>query len=214
MIFFLGKLAGGNAFERFDQAILLSLRVEGDLSDPVGPLWLEEAARDVTALGSFALLILFTGAIAIFLWISGKHRACGFIIASSLSGVVLSTYLKQFFNRPRPDIVPHEMHTLSMSFPSGHALLSAVIFLSAGTLVSSTQPRAFVKAYVLILALALTFSVGLTRLYLGVHWPTDVIGGWLAGGTWATGWWLIAQNFLPRRETETFAITDEETNYE
>nr|WP_281384372.1 phosphatase PAP2 family protein [Pelagicoccus albus] len=131
-----------------------------------------------------------------------------------MSGVVLSTYLKQFFNRPRPDIVPHEMHTLSMSFPSGHALLSAVIFLSAGTLVSSTQPRAFVKAYVLILALALTFSVGLTRLYLGVHWPTDVIGGWLAGGTWATGWWLIAQNFLPRRETETFAITDEETNYE
>ncbi|MDQ8187622.1 phosphatase PAP2 family protein [Pelagicoccus sp. SDUM812002] len=187
---------------RFDESILLSLRESSDLGDPIGPLWMEELARDVTALGSFVILGIFVSSSAIFLFLSGKLRSSAFLISSSLSGVAVSSFLKEFYNRSRPDLVPHEMHTLTMSFPSGHAMLSALIYLSAGVLVASSQPMVKLKVFIVALAVFASILVGLSRIYLGVHWPTDVVAGWIAGSTWALLWWLLALYYLPRRETD------------
>ena len=107
------------------------------------------------------------------------------ILASVLLGVLLSNSLKWGFARPRPDLVPREIVVYTASFPSGHTTLSAVVYLTLGALLCRTQSSIAVKAYVLSVAALLTAIIGVSRVYLGVHWPTDVIAGWLIGGAWA-----------------------------
>lgn len=183
-----------------EASIMYAMRVPGDTEDPIGPLWLEEAARDVTSLGSFALLSIVAGGSVLFLALTGRGHAAGFVMLAVVSGVVLSSVLKSSFDRARPDLIAHQMHTLTKSFPSGHALLSAVVYLTLGSLVAVTQPRRRVKLFLISASVSLTMLVGVTRIYLGVHWPTDVIGGWFLGASWALAWWLVALRFLPRNE--------------
>lgn len=189
--------------KRIDEAILLSLREPGDTADPLGPIWLEEAARDITALGSFAVLLIVTAVTAAWLVVTNKRSGAVLFLCAVLTGVALSTLLKGAYARERPDLVAHQMHAFTASFPSGHSLLSALIYLSVGALFASTQPKLAVKAFILLFSVAIAGLVGISRIYLGVHWPTDVLAGWCAGAAWAILWGLIALRFLPRRETET-----------
>lgn len=176
----------------FDRAVLLSLRVPGDPSDPIGPRWVEEVGRDVTALGSLALLAIFTAAAGGYLWLAGKHRAALLLVGAVVSGELVATGLKMAFRRPRPDVVAHHALVYTSSFPSGHSMMSAVAFLTAGAMLARTEPRRRVKAAIMAWAIALTFLTGASRVYLGVHWPTDVAAGWLAGAGWAAICWSIA----------------------
>lgn len=180
-----------------DETILLSLRVPGDTADPIGPLWVEEAARDITAMGSMIILLLLVVCIMIFYWLSGRYRSAAVLVFASITGLVISTLLKEFFNRQRPDLVAHQMETMTMSFPSGHSLLSALIYLTAGTLLAHTQPRRRLKAYFIATAITITVLVGISRLYLGVHWPSDVLAGWCVGSAWAIACWMVARRFIP-----------------
>jgi undecaprenyl-diphosphatase len=182
----------------FDEATILALREPGDRSDPLGPHWLEEGVRDVTALGGVVVLAFFTLAVAGYLWIDRKPHAAFFVVAAVGSGLAMSSLLKELFDRPRPDLVPHGAVVYTASFPSGHSLLSAVTYLTLGALLARMQRGWVLKAYVLALALLLTLVVGSSRLYLGVHWPTDVLAGWTAGSAWAILCWTIAR-FLQRR---------------
>lgn len=178
--------------QAIDRQAILALRVPEDPSDPLGPRWLEEAGRDMTALGGMGVLSLLTLAVAGFLWLGGKPHAALFVLVAVGGGIVLSTALKGFFDRPRPDLVPHGSYVYTTSFPSGHSMLSAVTYLTLGALLARVQARRRLKVYLLTLAVVVTLLVGVSRIYLGVHWPTDVLAGWSAGAAWALLCWVAA----------------------
>lgn len=174
----------------FDQKILLLFRNPADHSDPLGPPWLESVMRDFTALGGVPVLTTFTVLVAGFLFLSGRRRSAWMVVVSVVGGIILSNLLKWGFDRPRPDLVPHATAVYTQSFPSGHAMLSAVVYLTLGALLARTESDIRVKVYLLGSACLLTIIVGISRIYLGVHWPTDVLAGWAVGAGWALVTWL------------------------
>lgn len=184
----------------FDEAILRALRQPGNLSAPIGPGWLTHVVTDITSLGGTTVLTLVTIVTVGYLVLASRRATGMFVLLSVLGGWLLSTLLKIGVARPRPDIVPHLVDVHDLSFPSGHAMLSAVTYLTLGLLLSQVQSNRATRLYVIAVALALTLMVGLSRIYLGVHYPTDVFGGWCAGATWATICWMIARRYLPRPE--------------
>jgi undecaprenyl-diphosphatase len=176
---------------KFDERILLFFRSANDLSDPIGPPWMEEMARDITALGSYAILsVVFCAVVAYLLLVHQRATALWIIVAVS-GGVALSDALKLTFQRPRPELVSHAARVFTTSFPSGHATLSAVTYLTLGALLASLNRSLRLKAYFLGLAILLTVAVGVSRIYLGVHYPTDVLAGWCIGAAWAALCWSI-----------------------
>ncbi len=196
-----------------DKAILLAMRTPGDPSDPIGPKWVEEIGRDFTALGGMGVLTFIALAACGFLLLQGKRRSTFLVFAAVVGAIVLSSILKIGFDRPRPDLVPHGSYVMTASFPSGHSMLSAATYLTLGALLARTQNRLRIKAYILILAILLTLLVGISRVYLGVHWPTDVLAGWTAGVTWALLCWLVA-GWLQKKgriEPEDSGVEDEES---
>lgn len=182
----------------FDSAVLMSMRTPGRPNDPLGPPWFEEAVRDVTSLGGTSLIVLITATVAGFLAMSGTRHAAVLMVVSVGSGAMLMSFLKQVFARTRPDLVEHSARVFTESFPSGHATLSAITYLTMGGLLARVQTRRTLKAYSLGVAITLTVLVGVSRVYLGVHWPTDVLAGWCLGAAWAITCWLVAA-WLQRR---------------
>ncbi|MDB5395527.1 MAG: phosphoesterase [Rhodospirillales bacterium] len=176
----------------FDRLILLALRSPTDPNMPIGPRWFSEVARDVTSLGGIPVLTGVTLAVAGYLALTRRRAAALLILSAVGGGTALSTMLKLAFHRPRPDLVPHAVEVYTASFPSGHAMLSAVTYLTLGALLMRVQPLWGVKAYILALAILATLLVGASRVYLGVHWPTDVLAGWCVGAAWALLCWLVA----------------------
>jgi undecaprenyl-diphosphatase len=174
----------------FDEFILLAFRDQANLSDPLGPPWLEEMMRDFTALGGIAVLTAITLTVVGFLVLVHKRHAAMLVGGSVLSGVLLSSLLKWAFDRARPDLVEQFSIVYTQSFPSGHAMLSAVVYLTLGVLLARTQSDPRVKIYLLSVAAVTTVLVGISRVYLGVHWPTDVLAGWTIGAAWALLCWL------------------------
>ena len=189
--------------EDFDRAILLALRNPQDLADPVGPSWLEESARDITGLGGYAVLTLVTVAALSYLVLTRKRHAALLLAAAVLGGTLLSTGLKLGFERPRPDLVPHAARVYTASFPSGHAMLSAVTYLTLGALLARVEEHRRVKALLVAVAILITLLVGSSRVYLGVHWPSDVIAGWCVGAAWASLCWFVALQLQRRGQVET-----------
>jgi undecaprenyl-diphosphatase len=181
------EVAEGDA-RWLDERLMLALRT-ADRTDPIGPLWLESAMVDITALGGFTVLALLSALAAGYLGIQRDWRAAALVIASASGGALISEGLKVGFARPRPDLVAQIVETTSMSFPSGHAMLSAVVYLTLGAMLARVQKRSALKAYVVLGAIALTLAIGASRVYLGVHWPTDVLAGWCLGAAWALLCW-------------------------
>ncbi|ODN71854.1 phosphatase PAP2 family protein [Methylobrevis pamukkalensis] len=184
-----------------DTAVLLALRNPADHADPIGPPWLESAVKDITSLGSITVLTLLTLAAIGYLIAKGKRRNALIVAASVIGGMVLSTLMKNLFARPRPDLVAHLTDIHTMSFPSGHAMLSAATYLTLGALLARVEPDRRTRAYVLGIAIVLTMLIGLSRIYLGVHYPTDVLAGWCAGAAWAILCWMTALWLQGRSKT-------------
>lgn len=171
--------------QAFDQRVMLAMRNAADLSDPLGPLWFEEMMRDITALGSTVVLTLLTVSAVMMLVLVGRRLMAVAVGISVGSGMLLSNALKWGFDRARPDLVPHGAAVYTQSFPSGHAMLSAVVFLTLAALLARTQDLPGVRIFLTGTAIVLTLLVGISRVYLGVHWPTDVLAGWALGAAWA-----------------------------
>jgi undecaprenyl-diphosphatase len=184
---------------KFDDWAIRTLRDARDPARPIGPAWLAEVGRDLTALGGIAVLTLLTATIACFLWLKRMYGAMALVLASTLGGLTVSMLLKAYFDRPRPALVPHLSHVYTSSFPSGHAMLSATVFLTLGALLGRFVRPRVLKAYFLIIAVLLSVLVGFSRVYMGVHYPTDVLTGWAAGLAWAIVCWLMAR-FMQRRD--------------
>jgi len=176
-----------------DRSLLLALRNPHDPADPLGPPWFEEMGRDLTALGGVAVLTLVSTAVVVHLALQRKPRSAAFVACSLLGALALSTALKSVFERPRPDLVTQLSYVDSSSFPSGHSMLSTAVYLTLGALLARLESSLLLKAHVLSWALLLTLLVGLSRVYAGVHWPTDVLAGWAAGAAWASLCLLIAR---------------------
>lgn len=186
----------------FDEAILLALREAGDTSNPVGPPWLEHAMLDITALGGYVVLTLLVTGAAVYLLAASKRGAAMLVVGAVGSGTLLSESLKLGFARPRPDLVAHLAEVQSASFPSGHAMISAITYLTLGVLLTRAHARRSTKVIVMAYAIALTLLIGFSRVYLGVHWPTDVLAGWALGAAWAAVWWLLAWRLQRRGKVE------------
>lgn len=184
--------------QKFDRQILTALRDPANLSRPIGPRWLLSGALDITALGSATVLGLTVLAVSGFFVLQGMWRRGLFVFVATLGGWFINGALKQMFQRPRPDVVPHLRETMTLSFPSGHALISAVVYLTLGALLMRVAERRLTKIYCMAVAMTATFVVGASRVYLGVHYPTDVIAGWLIGLSWALVCWMVERS-LERR---------------
>ena len=175
----------------FDEGLLYALRTS-DPADPIGPRWLEETVAELTALGGFGVLALVTLLAIGFLLMQKKWIGALMLLVATLGGTAISEGFKVGFSRPRPDLVAHAVDVTSMSFPSGHAMLSAVTYLTLGAMLARTQTQQRVRAYILGAAVLLTLIIGASRVYLGVHWPTDVLAGWCLGAAWALMCWFAA----------------------
>ncbi len=180
-----------------DTRILLSLREPQQPSDPLGPPWMEESWRDITALGSMPVLLLITALVVGYLFLERKRRTAVLVMISVGGGTLLAFGVKDLFRRPRPDLVEAGTRVMTSSFPSGHSMMSAVTLLSIAALLSSVQRRRRVKAYLFSAAVTLMVLVGISRVYLGVHWPSDVLAGWSLGAAWALLCVLVSRA-LPR----------------
>jgi len=188
-----GEVLEGDTLD-FDKRMLGALRKADNPSQPIGPAWLELAAFDLTALGGPTVLGLTVAAVVGYLLLMGLYRNAAFVFVASAGGWLLNGILKEFFARPRPQVVPHLREVMSLSFPSGHALTSAAVFLTLGALLMRVAERRLVKFYIMAVAILATLLVGSTRVYLGVHYPTDVLAGWLIGVSWALFCWLLERS--------------------
>jgi undecaprenyl-diphosphatase len=174
------------------------LRSPDDLARPIGPAWLENVSREVTVLGGGVVLTLITLVVAGYLLIERGYASTLLLFVAVGGGMLLTNVLKGYFDRDRPTVVPHLADSLFKSYPSGHSMMSSVVYLTLAVLLARAMERRRVKVYCVIVALLLSLLVGASRIYLGVHYPTDVIGGWAAGTAWALLCWL-AVYWLERR---------------
>jgi undecaprenyl-diphosphatase len=187
----------------FDEWLLRSLRQPGRPELPIGPQWLIDAARDITVLGGRTFLVLVIVLALGYLALDRKYAALCLVAVAASGGGLLSTVLKHLIGRERPDVVSHFVSVASPSFPSGHSMLAAVVYLTLGALLALFAAPRRISTYFVSVALLLTVLVGSSRVYLGVHYPTDVLGGWAAGLVWALVCWLVARYLQSRGKVET-----------
>jgi undecaprenyl-diphosphatase len=174
---------------QLDRRLVLALRNPADPADPIGPLWLEEMMRDFTALGGFAVVGSLSAAAIVYLILIRKRGTALMACVAVGGALTASLVLKDFFDRPRPELVPHGSYVYTRSFPSGHSMLSTAVYLTLGAILAQVQRRRLLKLYLIVLALGAAALVGASRVYLGVHWPSDVVAGWAAGSVWALAVW-------------------------
>lgn len=185
-----------------DNLIISWFREPGQPNELWGPTWVQEAVRDLTSLGSITILSIVIVATVAFLVFSRKTRSALFVLASVIGGTILSSAFKALFDRPRPDFAA-AAKVFSASFPSGHATVSAVVYLTLGLLLAEAAGKRRLKAYFIGLGIVLTIAVGVSRIYLGVHYPTDVLAGWSLGAAWAIACWIVYSMFFVDQKVDT-----------
>jgi undecaprenyl-diphosphatase len=200
----LAEMVDAGETRSIDTALLLALRNPSDPAQPIGPVWMSEIMRDITALGGTAVLTLLSLGVIGYLLLLRRYGLVALVVVSVGGAMLLNFLLKLGFDRPRPDLVPRLQEVYHASFPSGHSMSSAATYLTLGAMLARVQPRRRLKIYFLSLAIFIMLLVGFSRIYLGVHWPTDVLAGWAAGAVWAlmcwlAAWWLT----LGRRRNES-----------
>lgn len=179
--------------DAIDRAVFLAFREPTAPSDPIGPPWMHEVGRDITALGGVTVLMLLTVAVLGYLWMRRAYRM-GWVLLAGFAGASVGTaVLKDIIARPRPALVPHLAEVYSASFPSGHSAMAAATYLTLGMLLARVHRGMRVKAYLVAVMIFVTALVGVSRIYVGVHWPTDVLAGWALGTLWAIGVWTVAR---------------------
>lgn len=176
--------------QAFDEAILLGLRQPDNPSVPRGPAWLPEAMWDLTALGSQTTLALAIILSAGFLLMTRRFAETLLLLAASIGGAVLTVSLKALIGRERPSMVMPLLEVRDPSFPSGHSMLASVVYLTLGVLLCRAMKERSTRLYLFNAALLVALLVGVSRVYLGVHYPSDVLAGWAVGTAWALGCWL------------------------
>lgn len=195
----IGHEVGEEAVLGMDRALLLVMRDPANAANPLGPAWLQEAVLEMTALGGFTLIITVLLAVVGYLVVAGFRGPALFLVLSVWTGWLASQTLKSLYARPRPDLVPQLDLVHTASFPSGHAMMTTLVYLTLATVIARVADSTAVRVYVFAAAIVISVLVGLTRVYLGVHWPSDVLAGWALGAAWAALSWLVASALRFRR---------------
>ena len=180
--------------QSLDEQLLLLLH-------PSDAGWLTEATRDLTALGGYVVLTLIVVATSVYLRTEGRPWASRFFVCVVVSGFVVNMSLKAAFDRPRPDVVNHLSYVDSSSFPSGHSMMSTIVYLTAGAVIAHRATNRLRRGFLIFGPIVLTGLVGCSRVQVGVHYPTDVLAGWSAGVMWTVICCLSVQ-FYRYRSTE------------
>ena len=176
-----------------DAVGLLFWRATPEL-EPAGPPLLIEMVRDLTSLGGVLLRNVLALAAVLALLFLRLRREAVLLVFTVAGGWLVNTLLKEAMGRERPEIVPHLTAAGGESFPSGHSFNSAVVFIAIALAFATLSARQSVRMTVIGAALAFSLAVAWSRVWLGVHFPTDVIAGWLGGAGWA----FLAAALLPR----------------
>lgn len=193
-----------------DSAILLLFRQPGHLNEMIGPAWLRQTMLDITTLGGTTVITLLIIGSAGFMVVKGAYRIAALIVGATIGGSLIVSALKGFLERPRPAIVDHLVTETSMSFPSGHAANSAIVYLTIAVLFMRFEPKLSTRLFVFVAAVLIVIAIGISRLALGVHWPSDVLAGWLFGTGWACFWALIVK--LPATQIDQEVPPDNAIN--
>ena len=196
-----GEMLEGDT-QAFDVAFLKSLRMNGDLATPHGPSWMLDAMRDITALGGVTVLSMVSALAIAFLLTRGRVKQASYTMLATGGGALMGKLLKTLFARERPEVVPHLVEVTSLSFPSGHSMNSAIIYLTLAVMISRSFDERRARIFTIGTAALLVLAIGFSRLYLGVHYPTDVLGGWTVGASWALAMGLIATRLQERHQIE------------
>jgi undecaprenyl-diphosphatase len=202
----LALLVASGAAQALEETVLRAMRTPADVAIMRGPSWTGEAARDFTSLGSASVLVLLVVAVVGYLAMKGDRGAATVVACSALGGLVVDLLLKHSVDRPRPLVVAHLDQVATTSFPSGHSMLSAIVYLTLGALLARLTERRRLKVFFSVTACVLTGVVGLSRVALGVHYPSDVLAGWMAGVSWASLSWFVAHRLQKKGEVERGAV--------
>ena len=196
----LGSEVAELEFDALDRAVLASLR-DAD-GTPIGPLWLARSMLDVTALGSGTVATIVT-TIAVLYLVLARRRALALVVAvAAIGGWGVMALAKGFYARPRPDATLAIDLATGLSFPSGHTIAATAVYLTIGSVVARAIEPRVQRIYILCVAATLAVVVGFSRVYLGVHYLTDVLGGWLVGGAWALLWGAVAAELHQREKAQ------------
>jgi undecaprenyl-diphosphatase len=182
--------------EKFDQSLIVWFHTHR------GPAWLRDAGRDLTALGGVTVLTLVTTTVTGFLLITRKRAAAILVVVAVVGGLLIGDTIKKSIDRGRPPKEYQEAYVYTASYPSGHSMLSAVTYLTLGALLAQVTAGLWIRIYIIVVAMLVTFLVGLSRVYLGVHWPTDVLAGWTAGLVWSIICLFVARTLQKRGAVE------------
>ena len=199
LIALVGALIDRGSQFAFDRTILLAARGGTMHGTPVGPAWLAQAMVDVTALGGPTVLAIAVALTCGFLAIRRLWLTMWLVLGGTVTGSIAVALAKALVARPRPDLTDHLVTISSASFPSGHAANSAIIYLTIATILMQIVEGRAARSYVLIAAALLVVAIGCSRVYLGVHWPSDVLAGWSFGTLWAIAWWMFGAWLRLRR---------------
>jgi len=199
IFFIIANAVSSGTTQQLDVNIVKYFRNAGNPAVPIGPYWLPDVMRDITSLGGGTVIALITLIVIFYLLLQKKYAELLLILAAVLGGTVIGLGLKEIFGRERPDLIYRLTDARSLSFPSGHSMMSTVIYLSLAALLSRIQHERKVRIYIISIALFLALIIGFSRVYLGVHYPTDVLGGWTIGLGWASLCWFVAK-YLQRKK--------------
>lgn len=200
---YLAKEVVSGDTQKVDEMVLNYLRYDGTVKLPIGPTWFTGVMTDITALGGATVIFLITSAVVFYLLILKQYEFMWLILIATIGGALLSLGLKELFVRERPPLIFHLLTVKSLSFPSGHATMSSVVYLTQGALFAKVQTNKKIRIYTLMVALVLVFLIGTSRVYLGVHYPTDVLAGWSVGLAWASLCWIAVKYFQKRKNRKS-----------
>ncbi len=192
--------AEGSATQ-IERQIVLALRSADDPARMIGSRWMEEIMRDFTALGGYAVLTIVVVTATVFFRLTTTDVQAKFLLATTVGGYVVGMTLKLVVGRERPAIVPHLSHVDSSSLPSVHSMMSTVVYLTIGLLLAGRQRDSRVRRLLVGLPLILTVLVGCSRVFMGVHYPSDVLAGWTAGLLWTAAAFRMDRRLTERRGT-------------
>lgn len=177
-----------------DRQIMLLLRDPQAMNDPLGPSWFEDVMRDMTGLGGIGVVAGASLLLAGYLWLQRRRGDVAILAFSLIGAQLISAVAKLLVSRPRPDLVSHEAEIYSASFPSGHTLMATVTWVTFAMLLAADFKDWRVRDYLLLTAWIVAVAVGCSRIYLGVHWPSDVLAGWAVGALWM----VLLSRLVPR----------------